>query len=515
MRRREFLKISGSLSLASLTSFVGCATGRGEGSPAPPTLLSIVPERDDVLAGDALDQAARIRSGAVSPLEMTEAAIARIEALDGPLNAVVTRLYDRARAQARDADALPAGPFRGVPFLLKDLNDLAGTPKSMGSRFFEGFVSPASSPHTEAALAAGFVVLGKTNTPEFGLVPTTESAALGPCRNPWDLDHSPGGSSGGAAAAVASGMLPIAQASDGGGSIRVPASCCGVFGLKPSRGRNRAAPQTRAVDISIKHCVSRSVRDTAAYCVVAQRVDAAAPHPPLDFVDGPGRARLRIGYFTENSVGGEAHPHVKDAVDATAGLCAELGHEVLAASIDFEGEAFIDHFLNLWSSIPASVVAEARKRGIDPARVLEPVTLGMAARFAAAPSDVIPRAVEFFEGYTRRIDAHFARFDVLLSPVLRRPPIRIGEMAGTRSLDDVIEPMIDYVSFTPIWNATGHPAMSVPLAWSPDGLPIGSQFIAGLGRERRLLELAYELEAAKPWAERRPSATAGSGGPGA
>lgn len=491
MNRRSFARLACSLSLAPLAA---CRTSLPSARPPP--------NPDGILSGDALDQAARIRSGEVSPVEMVEASIQRIEARNGPINAVVTKFYDRALLEA--SGPLPDGPFRGVPFLLKDLNDLAGTPKSMGSRLFADYVSAKSSPHTLAAQEAGFVILGKTNTPEFGLVATTESAQLGICHNPWDLSRSAGGSSGGAAAAVAAGMLPIAQASDGGGSIRVPASCCGVFGLKPSRGRNRAAAATRAVDISVKHCVSRSVRDTAAYSTVVQRSDPGAPFAPLPYVEGPSEEKLRIGFYTTNAYGVDADPAVASALEDTAKLCDALGHDVVPVSLDFEGEAFAEHFLDLWSSIPAGVLDRVESQGLDPTSVLEPVTLGMAERFRRAPQDAIPRAASFFEGYTTRMDAYFAEFDLLLSPVLRRPPIPLGEQAGTLPFDEVFEPMIDYVSFTPIWNATGHPAMSVPLGWSPDGLPIGSQFIAGLGQEQRLLELAYALEAERPWADRLP-----------
>ncbi|MEM9174236.1 MAG: amidase [Myxococcota bacterium] len=487
--------------------FLGAAGGAGlglaaTGCAAPRTSAPTAPE-NDLLAGDALDQAARVRSGEATAEELVRATIERIEALNGPINAVVTTFYERALSRA--AGPLPNGPFRGVPFLLKDLNDLAGTPTSMGSRLFEGHVAAESSPHTAAALASGFIVLGKTNTPEFGLVATTESAALGICRNPWNLDHSAGGSSGGAAAAVAAGMIPMAQASDGGGSIRIPASCNGVFGLKPSRGRNRAAAQTRAVDISVKHSVSRSVRDTAAYTTVVQRTDPAARFAPIDFVEGPADRRLRIGFFTRNGFGEEAHPEVKRCLEASAALCEGLGHEVIATDFDLEGEAFFEHFLNLWASIPAGIVEQAKQRGFDPPDVLEPVTLGLAERFSRAPANAIPAAVDFLEGYAGRIDARRSRFDVLLCPVLRDPPAPIGTYAGTRPFDAVFEPMIGYVGYTPTWNATGHPGMSVPLGVSVDGLPIGSQFIAGHGDERTLLELAYELEAAQPWADRRPA----------
>lgn len=489
LSRRGFL---GALGVATV-GLAGCGT-TGAVTPKVPD--------NDLLDGDALDQAARIRSGQTTAQEMVEATIERIEALNGPVNAVVTTFYERALTRA--AGPLPEGPFQGVPFLLKDLNDLEGTPTSMGSHLFDGYVAEKSSPHAEAVEAAGLLVLGKTNTPEFGLVATTESAKLGPCRNPWNLDYSAGGSSGGAGAAIAAGLMPMTQGSDGGGSIRIPASCNGVFGLKPSRGRNIAAPQTRAIDISVKHSLSRSVRDTAAYSTVVQRTDAAAPFAPLPFVEGPSERRLKIGFFTKNALGEEAHPEVKRCQEEAAALCEGLGHEIAPTDFDLEGEALFEHFLNLWASIPAGLVETARSRGLDPVEVLEPVSLGLADRFARTQEGALPAAVSFFEGYTARIDERLSAFDVLLCPVLRDPPPLLGTYAGTLPYEEVFEPMVGYVGYTPAWNATGHPGMSVPLGWSMDGLPIGSQFIARHGDEQTLLELAYELEIARPWADRRP-----------
>ncbi|MEZ4291466.1 MAG: amidase family protein [Myxococcota bacterium] len=375
--RRDFLRTGAA---ATATALAGCA-----GSPPPAETQR---SDEDVLAGDALDQAARVRSGEVTPAELVLATIRRIEARDGPINAVTTRFFERALREARETvRPLPPGPFRGVPLLLKDLDDLEGTPKSMGSRLFADYFSRRSSAHVASLVEAGFVVLGKTNTPEFGLVATTESAALGPCRNPWSLEHSTGGSSGGAAAAVAAGMLPLAQASDGGGSIRVPASCCGVFGLKPSRGRNRSDEPKRVVELSMKHCVSRSVRDTAAYSTLVQRRDPGAPFAPLPWVEGPSPKRLRIGFFTRNAYGREAEPAVRSALEGTAALCEALGHEVVAIEPDFEGEAFAEHFLDLWTSIPADLLDRVEAQGLDPTSVLEPVTIGMAERFRrAAPT---------------------------------------------------------------------------------------------------------------------------------
>ncbi|MCP5071530.1 MAG: hypothetical protein GY946_33640, partial [bacterium] len=412
LRRREFL--------IATAGFGAVACG---GFPAPfPRVEPIV---DDELSGlDALGQAEWIRRGDLTSRELVERAIARIEALDPPINAVVTRTFERALAQA-DGE-LPDGPFRGVPFLLKDLNDLAGVRTTMGSRLFADYVPTRSSPHTLKTLEGGLVIVGKTNTPEFGLVATTESDLLGPCRNPWNLAHSTGGSSGGAAAAVAAGMLPMAQASDGGGSIRVPASCCGVFGLKPSRGRNAKAAVKRALDISVKHVVSRTVRDSAAFLAVTERRDEDAPHSPTGYIAEPSSRRLRIAFHTVNAYGVEAHPDVKAAVESTAALCDGLGHPVEQASPNYRGPEFREHFLNLWFSGPEALVRSCLEQGLEPESVLEPVTLGMAARHRAMPSGSVEKAVAFFAEYEREMAAFFEVFDVVLSPVLRTPPIPLG-----------------------------------------------------------------------------------------
>lgn len=457
------------------------------------------------LEHDALGQAALVRSGEVTPEELVLETIERIEALDGPINAVTTRFFERALAEARGS--VPEGRFSGVPFLLKDLNDLAGTPKTMGSRLFARFVSTESSPHTQRSLDAGLVVLGKTNTPEFGLVATTESAQLGPCRNPWDLTRSTGGSSGGAAAAVAAGMLPMAQASDGGGSIRIPASCCGLFGLKPSRGRNPSDGATRVVDISVKHAVSLSVRDSAAFLDVTEQKQAGAPLPPTGFVQGPDARRLRIAFHTLNGYGDPAEPDVRAAVEETAKRCESLGHDVVEGMPRYRGAEFREHFLNVWMSIPFAIRTDVEARGVDPATVLEPVTLGMAALYEAQPPGALERAATFFGEFQQSMDAFFQETDVLLSPVLRKAPVPLGTQGGTLPFEQVFPALVDYASYTPAWNAAGNPAMSVPLSWNEDGLPIGSQFVARVGGEATLLALAYELEQAHPWADRWPPAS--------
>ncbi len=454
---------------------------------------------------DATAQAELLRRGEVGALELVDAAIRRIEMLDGPINAVTTRLFEQAREQARAP--LMDGPFTGVPYLIKDLNDLAGTPNSRGSRLFAGQVSNVSEPYVERTLATGVVVLGKSNTPEFGLLATTEPLALGVCRNPWDLDYTPGGSSGGAAAAVAAGMVPFAHATDGGGSIRIPAACCGLFGLKPSRGR-LGPHEVGEIDISVQHCVSHSVRDSARLFAATEYRGDDALLPPVGPVMGPSERRLRIALHTGNLFGEAPHPDVEVALQNAARLCAELGHQVEHASPNIDGPAFVHHFITAWASFPGQPLAAAEAAGLDPATVLEPWTLELAAEFARRGPDALAAAKHNFEAMERVFAAFFRRYDVLLTPVLKAPPVRIGEQAPTLDYDELYQRVTDWVSYTPLHNAAGTPAMSVPLAMGRGGLPIGVQFAAAHGAERTLFELAYELEAAFPWASRRPHVAA-------
>lgn len=464
-----------------------------------PVLRTFAAPTDDFWRLDATAQAELVRRGEASALELVDAAIGRIERIDPEINAVVLELFERARAQARR----PAeGPFAGVPFLIKDLDDLAGTRTSMGSRLFEGYVAEGNGPYVDAALATGLIPVGKSNTPEFGLIGTTESLALGACRNPWNTDHTPGGSSGGAGAAVAAGLVPFAHATDGGGSIRIPASCNGLFGLKPSRGRPGMAP-TRDAQITVQFCVSRSVRDSANLFAATER--AGGTHPLVGRVAGPADRRLRIAFSTRSYTGAAPHPDVEAAAHRAAKLCAELGHEVVDAAPAIEGEPFVDSFLTVWSALAAGVLGAARERELDPSAVLEPWTLGLAAHHASLPLGAEERAIEHFAALQRAYEAFFDRYDVVLTPTLAAPPVRIGEQAPTLPYEELEARVFDWVAYTPIHNATGSPAMSVPLGISADGLPIGLQFAARPGAERTLLELAYELEAAAPWADRWPA----------
>lgn len=460
---------------------------------------------DEFARLDATAQAELVRRGDVSALELIDAAIARIEALDEQLNAVTTRLFERAREAARSP--LLDGPFSGVPYLIKDLDNLAGVPTTMGSRLFAEFTPDQSDPYVLSTLTTGLVPVGKSNTPEFGLLGTTESLLLGACRNPWNPDYTPGGSSGGAAAAVAAGLVPFAHATDGGGSIRIPAACCGLFGLKPSRGR--LAPEQRApIDLSAQHCVSRSVRDSARLFAATEYRGANADLPPTGMVSATLDRPLRVGLDLTTLLGSQPHPEVAVAAQQAARLCTDLGHHVEVAQTGVNGSEFVHHFITVWASMALGPIEQARQQGLDPEAVLEPWTLGLARDFEARGEHALEQAIGYFDASERLLDAFFQRYDVLLTPVLAAPPVRIGAQQPEMLYEDLYKAVTEWVSYTPLHNAAGTPAMSVPLAWTPNDLPIGVQFAAARGNERTLFELAYQLEDARPWANHWPTVTA-------
>jgi amidase len=495
--RRDLM--AGAGALGALAACNGAEAPQGRAAPTGDALGDL----------DATGVAARIRSGAISAPEAMEAAIARTQRVNPTLNFIAAPLYDMGRARA--AGPL-SGPFAGVPTLIKDLLPLAGAPLRYGSRAFATNVAPAQPPYVDALLAAGLVPFGKSTTPEFGLTATTEPLLGGPTRNPWNPDHSTGGSSGGAAAAVASGAIPIAHASDGGGSIRIPASCCGLFGLKPSRDRAivSGAPD-RGISISVNGCLSRSVRDTAAWLAATERSGAEAAYPAVGFVAGPSERRLRIGLAIPDLLGREPDPEVRAAIEGVAALCRSLGHTVRDFAPPIDGASFETAFLTLWAAGAAEVadqVAHAAPN-VPIGQLLEPLTLDLAAQFRAAPAGSFEAAIAQLQRVETQYQAMFSGIDVLLTPVLSKPPPPIGELAPTLPLDVGFARVRAYASYTPLQNAAGAPAMSVPMAWSASGLPIGAHFAAAKGEERRLLELAYELELARPWAGRRPPVWAG------
>jgi amidase len=457
---------------------------------------------------DAVGMAAAVRRKQVMPLELVDAAIARIEAVNPKVNAVVTKFFDKARARAKTR--LPDGPLTGVPYLIKDLNDVKGERTTNGSRLTANVIAKANGTITDKVLDAGMIILGKTNTPEFGLMASTESVLLGPCRNPWNTDYSTGGSSGGAAAAVASGMVPAAHGSDGGGSIRIPASCCGLFGLKPSSGRMRLAEMERLpAGISVENCETRTVRDSATIFALSEDTSAHAPLKPVGFVSGPSKRRLKIAFSTMGDNGKPPHPDVRAAVEATAKLCSSLGHEIIPAKSPVNAERFTDAFLTVWASGEVDLVGLAKKMKQKPEDVLEPWTLGLAEYYAKKPTGALAQSLAYFRVVERQIAEFFTHYDAWLTPVLSSPPPKLGEQAPTVPFPILYDRIVGYAAYTPVHNAAGTPAMSVPLGMSGSGLPIGSQFAAAKGNEALLYALAYELEQAQPWAGKHPPIWAG------
>ena len=471
---------------------------------------------DDTRWLDATDQAHLVRSGEVTALELVDAAIERIETLDPALNAVIIRWFDEARATA--AAELPQGSFTGVPTLLKDLwAHFAGQPLTNGCQALKDAmpISPADTTLVARIRAAGFVIAGRTNSPEFGSLPCTEPTAWGATRNPWSTAHSPGGSSGGAAAAVASGMVPIAHASDGGGSIRIPASACGLVGLKPTQGRITLGPYRDESNLGVELCVSRSVRDTAALLDavrgpgIGDTVIAAPPSRPYVEELGADPGRLRVGLLDHHPFGGAVHEQCALAARNAATLLESLGHHVEPGFPSaMSNPEFGRRFGALWSTnMGAGIARIAAQLGREllPGDV-EPVNQAQ-AEFARSVNGVeyalaLGANVEF----RRAVQQWWADgWDLLLTPTLGEPPALIGTFANDAA--NPMAPMVRagaYVPFTPAFNASGQPAISLPLHWTPDGLPIGVQLVAAYGREDLLLRVAAQLEAAQPWAHRRP-----------
>ena len=443
----------------------------------------------------------------VSASELLETAVARMAEVNPKINAVVQDLSDRARGEP------PApGPFSGAPFLLKDLGvTLAGTPTTGGSRAFETVVEAADSALTAAYKAAGLVVFGKTNTPEFGLWPVTESDLYGAARNPWDLERTPGGSSGGAAAAVAAGIVPAAHASDGGGSIRIPASCCGLFGLKPSRGRVSFAPQGEGwAGASVHHAVTRSVRDSAALLDVACRPQPGDPYflppPERPFAEEVLRepGPLRIAFSTQAMQAPAIDPECAAAVRDAARLCGELGHRVEEATIPGDVAAMAAAAGQvIAASIAAMLDAEADRRGRPIAEgEIESLTMATYRRGQGVPGPAYVRGVKALHAYTRAEAQLFEDYDVLMLSTLGRPAIPVGWLFEDPK--ELSERLFSFMPNTQAFNNTGQPAMTVPLSWSREGLPIGVQFVARMGAEATLFQLAGQLERARPWFDRTP-----------
>jgi len=464
---------------------------------------------------DATAQAELVNSGQVKPAELVQAAVERIERYDGQLNSVIHRRFERALEEAGNVPE--GGPFRGVPFVLKDLwASSAGDPICNGNVALKeaGYVADADTTLVGRFRDAGLVFVGRTNTPEFGSLPTTEPVAFGPTRNPWDTTRSSGGSSGGSAAAVAAGLVPAAHASDGGGSIRIPASACGLVGLKVTQGRISLGPLRDESNLGVEHVVTRSVRDCAALLDathgpgVGDTVIAPAPARPFVAEVGADPGRLRVGYWDRHHTV-SVHPECTAAVRAVAALLSELGHDVDEAHPAALDDATAGaRFAAIWStnmSVALKRVEAIVGRPLVEGEV-EPVNKVMADFAANVTSTDFAMALAAQAAFRRQIASWWAGgYDLLLTPTLAAPPWPLGEM--TSSHEHPMAPMAkagEIVPFTPPFNTSGQPAISLPLHWTPDGLPVGVQLVGGYGREDILIALAAQLEQAHPWADRHP-----------
>ena len=460
---------------------------------------------------DALALAELVRRKEVKPIELVEAAVERIESCNPALNAVVTEMFDLAREQA---EGTLIGPFAGVPFLLKDIGPkYANVRMTFGSKSLAHMVPGYDSELTARLKNAGLLIIGKTNTPEFGLLPVTEPELHGPTRNPWNLDCTPGGSSGGSAAAAAARMVPMAHGNDGGGSIRIPASCCGVFGLKPTRGRNPLGPDFGDVysGLVCDHALTLSVRDSAALLDATSGPDLGdpywAPPPARPFLEettlDPGR--LRIAYtFKPSREDLPVHPDCIEAVKSTVSLLAELGHEVSQDGPVLPGDILAQAFTAIWTA-GVVMTMDAVGRGAPKSELFEPLTWACYEAGKKISGADYMNAVAALQAMGRTMARFLTGYDLLVTPTLAQPPVPLGSFTPSEEAPfKAMGKTAEFAAFTPIANGTGQPAMSVPLYWNKDGLPIGVQFIARFGEEGTLFRLAAQLEQARPWKDKKP-----------
>ncbi len=470
--------------------------------------------RDDEYASyDAVGLAELVRKGEASPTELVEAAIARVERHNPTLNAVVYKAYDQARAQAKQKSD---GPFAGVPFLIKDLGSaVQGMPRTSGSKFLKDIVDTEDSGLVRRYREAGLVFLGKSNTPEFGIPGVTESQLLGPCRNPWNIDHTPGGSSGGAASATAAGIVPIAHASDGLGSIRIPAACCGLVGLKVTRDRNPDLPDSseNILGFTVNHVVSRTVRDSAAILDVTGRPEPGNPYayPPRpdsylkEIEKSPGK--LRIRWSSETPRGRPIDPEIQEGLAGVADLLARLGHDVREQGLGIDYMGLYNARLaasgaNFAATIEKWIEKQGREPNPDELETLTWVSYKSGRKATGANAFI---SMGELRARSREVVKLFDAFDVYLCPVLGTPPSKVG-FIDTQNLDpvDLNRRQAAAYPYTPVFNFTGQPSLSLPLFWTKSGLPIGMMFTARYAEEETLLRLAAQLEKEAPWKDKRP-----------
>ncbi len=463
---------------------------------------------------DALGLAELIAKKEITPLELLNAVRQRVESINGRLNAFCHLFFDRAEEQIKNG--LGDGPFRGVPFALKDLGQyLKGTITSVGSRVWKDQVADYDSTLVTRYKQAGLVIFGKTASPELGLTTTTESVLYGQTRNPWNLERTSGGSSGGSSSAVASRILPMAHASDGGGSIRIPASCCGLFGLKPTRGRAPMGPaQFEGWNgLSAHHAVTVSVRDSAALLDVSSGAELGSPyHPPHQqglFLNevGADPGKLRIALITDSPAGTPVDPECRSAATEAAKLCENLGHKVEEAKWPMDTAMMRGAFLTIINVSVARALDDAAKtlgRAVTDKDV-EPVTWSMAQQGRNASSVAYSRAIATIHQIGLTMAKFQQSYDVILNPTLGKPPVPLGLLSlSPKDMQSFTKEITEFSPFTAVYNVTGQPSASVPLHWTPDGLPVGVMFSARFGDEATLFRLSSQLEKARPWAGRRP-----------
>ncbi|MGI8840920.1 MAG: amidase [Caulobacteraceae bacterium] len=463
---------------------------------------------------DGLGLAELVGRGTVSPAELVEAAIERIERHNGALNAVVFKAYDEARAAA--ASDLPDGPFKGVPFLIKDLGvTVAGWPQTRGSRFTRDMIDAEDSGLIRRYRQSGAILVGKTNTPEYGITGTTESARLGPCRNPWNTGHIAGGSSGGSASAVAAGMVPLAHASDGLGSIRIPAACCALVGLKVTRDRNPDLPDAGdyAYGLVVNHVVSRTVRDSAAMLDATGRPEAASPYaappkdrPYLEEIERPP-GRLRIAWSARTPADRPIDPEVEAALHQTVERLRALGHEVVERGLNIDQRALYRALGPVsGANFAASMKRLIERLGREPQEgELEPLTWAALKNGRTVTGEAALGGLRELRAINRQTLGLFETFDVFLTPVMGTPPPPIGYVDPVALTPrEVNRRQGEVFPYTPPFNASGQPSISLPLAWSASGLPIGMMFTARYADEATLFRLAGQLEKEAPWKDRRP-----------
>lgn len=475
--------------------------------PTPPsTFTPIHAFCDDALgSADATELAHRVKRGDVSARELTEAAIARAQAVDDQIRGLAAPAYERALACAEETDrrgpATAPGFFAGVPTAIKDNTDIAGLPTRHGSAAVPNSITRRTSPPGQQLLNQGFICLGKSTLPEFGFNASTEPAEGHPARNPWNPDYSTGASSGGSAALVAAGVVPVAHANDGGGSIRIPAACCGLVGLKPSRGRLMANDAAAALPINIINdgIVSRSVRDTANFMIEAERDFTPSGLPAIGAIEGPSGKPLTIGLVIDSLNNQPTDAETRAAVEHTARRLEKLGHRVVPVPIPV-ADSFAEDFALYWAFLAFGVTANGKRLlhpEFDKTRV-DGLTAGLAAMFKKRFYR-LPGALWRLKRSARDYARAMVGFDAVLTPVLGHTTPLLGHLSPTLPFDTLFERLLKYVSFTPLANATGAPAISLPLGMTNTHLPIGVQLMGQHGGERSLLDLAFSLEAETPW----------------